>query len=503
MFTLDSLLLALTALFTPFNLFLLVVGVTFGIVIGILPGLGAPLAVTLILPFTFNLEPIQAFSLLLGAYNAAVYGGSITAITLGIPGSGAAAATLLDGYAMSRNHKGGKALGLSLASSVVGGLFSAICLFLIAPLLAQFALRFGPREYLAVGIFGIVIVGKVSGDDIWKGMIMACSGLFLTFIGLDQVNGTERFLFGSINLYDGLPLIPLLLGVYAFSEILIITEKSNGGSQYFPQFKLAMPRLRELKERWLLLLKSSSMGTLIGLIPGQGATIAAFMAYGEAKRKSATPENFGKGAEEGVIAPEAANNATIGGALIPTLTLGIPGSVVTAILMGALAMHGFAPGPKLFLEAPDLVYAIFIGLFTVNLLLLPIGSGAIMITAKLLKTPMTIITPLVLTLCFIGAYASQNSIFGVIVMLFSGMTGYILRKLEYPIVPLVLGFVIGPMIETSFRQSLVYTDGNVITFIQSPIANVIYIVLILSLLGEKLKAPHSKLRSIFFDRKAK
>jgi putative tricarboxylic transport membrane protein len=497
MFDLSAFLSALDQLVQPINLLLLLGGVTFGTIIGILPGLGAPVAITVSLPFTFYMTPIQAFSLLLGIYSSAIYGGSVSAVTLGIPGTAAAAATLADGFQLFKRGRGGEALGYALIASVIGGIFSTICLAFIAPVVASFAIKFGPREYFSIGVFGIVVVGRVAGENIWKGLIMACIGVFLSCWGIDPVNGSERYIFGIAYLYSGIPLVPFLLGLYAVSEILFNCELKFSRPVKAEGLIAKIPGVKTLNRFKAVLLRSSIIGTIIGIIPGEGATIAAFMAYGEAKRASKMPEEFGQGSVEGIMAPEAANNSTVGGALIPTLTLGVPGSAVTAILMGALAMHGLSPGPKLFQEAPDLMYSIFIGLFIINFLMLGVGIGAIRCAARIIKIPLNIINPVVLLVSLVGAYCANSSLFSVLIMVWSGLFGYLMRKLSFPLVPCVLGFVLGHMVEVSFRQSLSYTKGNWITFVQSPIAVSVYFLLFLFLVGGPLFA---KLRVKLFKR---
>lgn len=476
----DALIVAVTQLIQPFNILLFMVGITVGIIIGILPGLGPPIAITICLPFTFKLNSIQSFTLLLGLYSAAIYGGSISAITLGIPGTGAAAATIADGYRMFRRGRGGEALGYALAASVVGGLFSTVCLAFITPFLASFAMKFGPREYFAIGVFGMLVVGRVAGKSLTKGLIMGGIGIFLTTFGVDEINGNMRYTFGSYNLYDGLPLVPILVGLFAISESLLNCEKLITPTFDAKSLVSKMPSLKILNRLKGILLRSSVIGTVIGIVPGEGAAIGAFFGYSEAKRKSRTPEEFGTGIPEGIVAPETANNATIGGALIPTLTLGVPGSAAAAVLLGAFMIQGLNPGPKLFEESPEVMYSIFVGLFIINVLMLFIGQLAIRFAARIIAIPMRLIVPIVLLLCFVGAFCVNNDIFGVWVLLWIGLFGYIIRKLGFPVVPCCIGFVLGPMIETSFRQSIVISDGNVIKFFSSPIAGTIYFLLIIS-----------------------
>jgi putative tricarboxylic transport membrane protein len=474
----EALISACLQLIQPFNLFMLVLGVVLGIIVGIMPGLGPPLGIAISLPFTFYLTPIQAFSLLLGVYSGGIYGGSISAIILGIPGTAPAAATVMDGHPMFKKGKGGEALSYALIASVTGGVFSAVCLTLIAPMLAKIAIRFGPPEYFAMGLFGITVVGKVSGRSVLKGFISGAIGIFLTTLGIDPVNANLRFTFDNVNLYAGISFIPLLIGLFAIPEMLLKCEELLVRAKRSESLKVKMPGLRVLYRYRNIFLRSSIIGTIIGIVPAEGGAIGAFIGYGEAKRNSKHPDQYGTGIPEGIIAPETANNATIGGALIPTLTLGIPGSAAAAVLLGALMIQGFTPGPRLFTEAPELMYSIFVGLFIINGLLLLIGIGAIRFAVRVMNVPDKVIIPVVLLLCFIGAYSIKNSMFGVWIMLWTGLMGYLFRKFDFPVIPCVLGFVLGPIIEVSLRQSLTLSDGSWLIFATRPISIIVYFLLL-------------------------
>ncbi len=486
---LQALMTALTHLAQPVSLLLLVGGIVLGLVIGILPGLGPPIAIALALPFTFYLDTVPSLILLLGIYSAAIYGGSISAIAVGIPGTGAAIATVQDGHKMFKAGQGGEALGFSLTGSIIGGLFSVICLALISPLLAQLAAKFGPREYLAISVFGLVVVVRVAGKSLSKGLLMGGLGIFLTTWGLDELNGTERYTFGSYHLYEGLPLVPFLVGLFAMSEVMIGAERVLNKIEFSDSsLKVKLPGLRQLSRMKSVLLRSSIIGTIIGIIPGEGAAVGAFFAYSEAKRKSADPDKFGTGIPEGIVAPETANNATVGGALVPTLTLGVPGSPAAAVLLGALLIQGLAPGPRLFAERPDLMYSIFIGLFLINILMMFIGLIAIRFAAKLIMVPTSIILPTVMLLSFVGIYSVSNSFFNVGVLLGAGILGYVVRKLGYSIAPLSIGFVLGPILENALRQSMTIADGSIVEFFNTPIGLTIYAVLLLTICWDRITA---------------
>ena len=486
---LEALLLALTQLTQPASIVFIVGGVVLGLVIGILPGLGPPIAIALALPFTFYLDTVPSLLLLLGIYSAAIYGGSISAIAVGIPGTGAAIATVQDGHRMFKDGRGGDALGLSLTGSIIGGLVSVVCLAFIAPLLAELAVKFGPREYLAISVFGLVVVVRVAGASLAKGLLVGGLGIFLTTWGLDELNGTERYTFGSYHLYEGLPLVPFLVGLFAMSEVMIGAERALRTIE-FTQASLTvrLPGLKTLGKMKDLLFRSSIIGTVIGIIPGEGAAVGAFFAYSEAKRRSSDPGKFGTGIAEGIVAPEAANNATVGGALVPTLTLGVPGSPAAAVLLGAFLIHGLAPGPRLFSERPDLMYSIFIGLFIINILMMFIGLAAIRFAARLIMVPTAVIVPTVMLLSFVGIYSVSNSFFNVGVLLGAGILGYVVRKLGYSIAPLSIGFVLGPILENSLRQSLTIADGSVLEFFDTPIGLSIYAALALTILWAPVAA---------------
>ena len=480
---LDAVMLALSQLAQPISVVLLVVGISLGLVIGILPGLGPPIAIALALPFTFYLDPVPSLILLLGIYSAAIYGGSISAIAVGIPGTGAAIATVQDGHRMFKAGRGGEALGLSLTGSIIGGLVSVVCLAFISPLLAELAVKFGPREYLAVSVFGLVVVVRVAGLSLAKGLLVGGLAIFLTTWGLDELNGTERYTFGSYHLYEGLPLVPFLVGLFAMSEVLIGAERALQKIEFTQEsLSVKLPGLGTLGKMKDLLLRSSLIGTVIGIIPGEGAAVGAFFAYSEAKRRSKEPERFGTGIPEGIVAPETANNATVGGALVPTLTLGVPGSPAAAVLLGAFLIQGLAPGPRLFSERPDLMYSIFIGLFFINVLMMFIGLAAIRFAARLIMVPTAVIVPTVMLLCFVGIYSVSNSLFYVGVMLGAGILGYAVRKLGYSIAPLSIGFVLGPILENSLRQSLTIADGSAVEFFNTPIGLAIYAILAVTIL---------------------
>ena len=478
-----ALLSALGLLADPLTMILLVSGIVLGLMIGILPGLGPPIAIALALPFTFHMDTVPSMMLLLGIYSAAIYGGSVSAIAVGIPGTGAAIATVPDGNNMFRQGRGGEALGLSLTGSIIGGLFSAVCLALVAPYMAQLAARFGPREYLAISVFGLFVVVRVAGHSLPGGLLTGGIGLFLTTWGLDELNGTERYTFGTWHLYEGLPLVPFLVGLFAVSEVLIGAERAAHKAEFsLESLTVKLPGFKTLARMKDVILRSSVIGTIIGIIPGEGAAVGAFFAYSEARRRSTEPEKYGTGIPEGIVAPETANNATVGGALVPTLTLGVPGSPAAAVLLGALLIQGLTPGPRLFSDEPALMYAIFIGFFVINIMMMVTGLVTIRFAAQLIRVPVSVIVPTVLLLSFVGVYSVSNSFFNVSVLLGAGILGYIVRKLGYSIAPLSIGFVLGPILENALRQSLTIADGSALEFFNTPIGLTIYAMLALTIL---------------------
>lgn len=474
MFDVDAFVQATSQLWSLSNLAMMVIGVAVGIVVGVLPGLNAPLAIALALPFTFFLSAEASFALLLGVYNGGTFGGSITAVTLGIPGTASAAATVLDGHAMFRKGRGGLALMLALIASVFGGLVGSLVLMFLAPILGAFAMRFGPAEYFALGVFGVSVIGLVSGGGLLKGLLMGMLGIFLTTIGIDPVSGSTRFTFGAVNLYRGIPLIPILVGMFALPELMERAEHMAQRKFARMRVKVAWPERKLLWREKFNLMRSAVIGTLVGIMPGEGAAIGSFVSYGVTKRAAKDPASFGRGSEAGVVAAETANNATVGGALVPTLTLGIPGSPAAAVLLGALLVHGLEPGPRLFIEAPNLIYFVFAAMLLIQFIMLGLGRIAIGWAVQLVKVPDGVLIPSVLLLAFVGSYAALGSIYGVLVAVVSGIAGYVFRRYGFPVIPIVLGLVLGSMIEVNFRQSLTLSAGSYMVFLERPVTATIF-----------------------------
>lgn len=447
------------------------VGVALGIVFGALPGLTAVMGVALLIPLTFGFPPVTAFSALLGMYCGAIYAGSITAILVSTPGTAAAAATMLEGPKLTEKGQSLKALEMTTWASFIGGVFSCFVLTTIAPQLATFALDFSAPEYFALGFFGLTIVASLSEGALLKGCISACLGLLIAMIGMDPLSGDMRMTFGSINLMSGVALVPALVGLYALSQVLVTLESTLKGT-VLNAADISRKGI-SLKEFWFCrkaLTLGSIIGTFVGIIPATGSGTASFAAYSETKRHSKTPEEFGNGSLEGIAATESANNAVTGGALIPLLTLGVPGDVVTAIMLGALMIQGLTPGPLLFHEQGTLVYSIFIALFLSNLFMLICGLGAVRLFAKIVQIPGGILMPIVSTLCVVGAYALNNSNFDLVSLIFFGGLGYILTKASIPLAPLLLAMILSGIIETNFRRAMSLFNNDFTVFFTRPIS---------------------------------
>ena len=436
------------------HLLVVLVGTVAGLVIGSLPGLSAVSGVALLLPFTFTMDPAQGLIMLSAVYMSAEYGGSISAILIDTPGTSGAACTILDGTPMTRQGHAQEALYISLLGGTVGGLFGALVLIFLTQPLAKASLLLGPSEIFWVAVAGLGLVASLSGDNILKGLLGTALGIGMTLIGQDIVTGDMRFTF-DYRLVGGIPLVPALLGLFTVASVLNLLEQPNETVAPLHLRRGALlhviARMAKMK---LLLLWSSVLGTIIGIIPGAGASISAFVAYAEAKRISKHPEEFGKGSWEGVAAPETANNAVVGGALVPLLALGIPGSGSAAIMFGALAVHGIMPGPRLFTERAELAYTFMIGLIFTVMAMLLVGLATIRWSSLIVRAPRTMMVPGVLVLAVIGAYGLSNSVFDVYVLVAVGLAGYVLAKLDVPLVTVALGLVLGRLMEESYQQAV-------------------------------------------------
>ncbi len=474
-------------LFSIFN-FSSISAISFGLIIGLLfgaiPGISGTMAISILLPLTFYISPLVGIPMLLGIYKAAIYGGSITAILLNTPGAPPAVCTAMDGYPLTQQGKAGKALNASLVGSVFGDTFSNILLICVAAPISYVALEIGPVEQFCLIILSLSVVGSISGNSIVKGLICACFGILLSSIGVSGVSGAIRFTFGTDYLLSGIALIPMVIGLLCLPEI--ISQVSNSAKDVIVRnFDLKSENGRltfaEFKSNIGLMLRSSVIGSIIGALPGLGASPAAFMAYSEAQRKSSHPELFGKGSIEGVIAPETANNATTGSAMIPLLTLGIPGDDITAILMGAFLIQGLTPGPSIFFEHTNIVYGIFGSLIVCDVLLYVIAKFGFRFWIKVVELPRYIIFSVVTVLAFLGTYSINQSMFDIVCLITFGVIGYLMRVFQFSAGALIIGFILGPILEKSYDQTMTLSDGSYAIFYQRPIAFILLLITLCSI----------------------
>ncbi len=435
-------------------------GIVIGVVAGAIPGMSATMAVALTLPFTFALQPITGILLLLGVYKGGIFGGSIPAILIKTPGTPASSATILDGYPMAEKGQAGKALGMALYASCTADLISNLALILFAGWLASFALSFGPPEFFTLILFSLSIIAGVSGDSLIKGLLSAAFGLLLATVGLDLVYGTNRFTFNDANLMGGLNFIAVLIGLFAIPEIIAYARQPKTGDGTVTALGDQHVTFAEYRRCFRSIIRGSFIGVFLGSIPGIGAAPAAFLSYSEARRNSPNKKNFGKGEIEGVAASEAGNNGVCGATLIPLLALGVPGDVITAIVIGAFMVHGLQPGPMMFVANANIIYALFLGLILSSVLLFVVGSVAIRFFRYIADVPRSVLMPSVLILCVFGVFAVNNSIFDVAVMFAMGWLGYFMMRNNIPAAPFLIAFILGPLLEDNFRQAMLMSNGD-------------------------------------------
>jgi len=463
----------------PANLGFLLAGTVVGIFAGAMPGLSSTVGLALVLPVTFGLDPTPALLMMVSLYMAAQYGGSITAIAIGVPGSSPALATTFDGYPMSRRGEAGRALGISLFASVCGGVLGTLLLIGALAPLARVALSFGPEESFGLGLLGLSIVANLVSKDPVKGIASALLGLVFFVVGLDVLTGSPRLTFGSTSLMDGFSLVPMLIGFFALAEAFeTIADRSRADRSGAIHGKL--PRWSELAGLWPSILRGSAIGGAIGAIPGAGATIASIVAWNEEKRASKHPERFGAGAPEGIAAPEAANNACVGAAMIPLLALGIPGSASAAVLLGGFNVQGLSPGPLLLDEHGPLVYALYAGLLVSVIFMLAVGLAGIPVWTRVVRLRPGVLMPIVVGMSLVGTFALRGNPFDAWAALFFGVLGFVMLRRGFPLVPAVLGLILGPMIETNYRRALTLSSGSHATFIHSPICFVLIVLAVAS-----------------------
>lgn len=459
---------------SPLNLMIVILGVTAGLFIGAMPGLGSVNGVAIVLPLTFIVPPASAIILLAAIYYGAMYGGAISSILLGIPGASTAVATTFDGRPMAQQGKAGLALIAAAVASFVGGTISVVLFTLFAVPLADLALAFGPAEEFTLVLMAFTTFVGLGGDDVFKTIVMICLGLVLSTVGLDLISGQPRLIFGDLpGFYSGISFLVLAIGVYGVGEVLYTIESSRKSPAVTPA-RLSFAELRagllQMNRLWKTMSFGSVLGFFVGILPAAGATPAALMSYGMAKTMSKRPESFGKGNIEGVAAPETANNAASTGSLLPMLTLGIPGSPTTALLLGGMVMWGLVPGPMLFIESPDFVWGLISSLYTANFAALLINIALIPLFVWALRMPFSVLCALVLVLCIVGGFAPSQKMHDVWLIAGFGVVGYLLRKADYPLAPLVLALVLGPLMEKSFRQSLIGAQGDLMVFFERPLS---------------------------------
>ena len=475
---LNHLLLGFSVALQPANLLYCFLGVVIGTLVGVLPGLGPVAAMSLLLPATFHTSPVASIIMLSGIYYGAMYGGSTTSILVNIPGEAASVMTCIDGYQMARNGRAGPALGISAFGSFIAGTIGILGLILIAPPLVDFALKFGPAEYFSLMVLGLMILTFLTSTSMVRALMMAAFGLVVGTMGLDNISGLARFTFNIPELLDGVGLVPVVMGLFGISEVLLNIEMRVKREVFTTKVKGLLPSLEDWGKSIWSILRGTILGFFLGILPGGGAVIASFVSYAIEKRVSKHPEEFGKGAIEGVAAPEAANNSAAQGAFIPLLTLGIPSNVVMAMLLGALIIHGVTPGPLLLAQHPQLFWGVVASMYVGNALLLALNLPLIGMWVQLLKVPYSILFPIIILFCLLGSYSINNSTTDVAIMLVFGVIGYLMKKLSLEAAPMVLAFVLGPMMETALRQALIKSKGSFSIFFTRPISATCLIIAI-------------------------
>ena len=478
-----NILLGLTTVFLPSNLLAILVGTVIGLLIGALPGLSATMAIAILVPITFAFPPETGISMLAALYLAAMYGGSISAILIRTPGTPAAAATVLDGYPMAQQGKAGRALSISLGASFLGGVISSVCLLTVAPVLGRVALEFGPVEIAAVATLGMTIIASLSQESTVKGIISGATGLMLSTVGMDPITGNPRFTFGMIELFSGISFTVALIGLFSIPQVLRLLENDLGPAETGIISDQVRPSWKILRGLLPTILRSTGIGIFVGLTPGTGGDTACWFAYNEAKRFAPEEEKakFGHGSDYGIAAPESSNNAVAPAALIPTISLGIPGSSSTAVLLGGIMGHGIMPGPTLMVEHAKVAYTLIWAMFFANFTMYFIGLYITRVAVFITRVPAKVMASAITVFCVVGAYAINDSMFDVYLMVLFGILGYIMDKVKVPVAPLVVGLILGQMLDVSIHQSLIISGGSWWVFLQSPVAASLLGLAVLSL----------------------
>jgi putative tricarboxylic transport membrane protein len=461
-------------------------GVFIGIIFGALPGLTSTMTIAVFVPFTFGMDIIISFSFLIGLYMGAVYGGSISAIMVNIPGTPSSIATTLDGYEMCKKGEAGKAIGMATISSGIGGIISILILALFAPIVASFALNFSAQEFVGIALLGLSIIALISPGNMVKGLIAGVLGLMIGIVGIDNITAYPRFIFGQTELTTGVNIIPVMIGVYGLTEMFIQIIEIDTRERVVQKIKNIIPNFKEILTLWPTYLRCSIIGVFVGAIPAAGGSIASLVAYGQEKRFSSSGNKMGTGCLQGVAAPETANNASTGGALIPMLTLGIPGDPMTAVLMGALIINGLRPGPMLFRDQMPFVSTIFISASLAIFLMVIIGLVGARYFAKLISLQKEYLIPIILLLCLIGSYGMRDSLFDVFIVIIAGILGFFLRRCGFSPAPLVLGLILGPIFERNLRRAMILSRGDWTTFITRPISLILLMITMIVLFGPSI-----------------
>ena len=467
----------------PQNLLYCFLGVLAGTLVGVLPGIGPVTGIALLIPITFGMNPTSAVIMLAGIYYGAMYGGSTTSILIKTPGESASVMTSIDGYALAKQGRAGAALGMSAVSSFIGGTLSVLGLMLIAPLMVRVALKFGPPEYCALMLFGLTLVTRLAGDSMAKAVQMALLGLIIGTVGIDPIGGAQRFTFGQTALLDGLDFVAVAMGLFALAEVLNNVDGTLNQAVVKAKLRNLWPSRRDFAESWGAIGRGSLIGFLVGSLPGAGATLASFMAYAAEKKASKRPERFGKAAIDAVAATEGANNAATGGAMVPMLTLGIPSSATTAIMLGAMLIYGLQPGPQLINRDPRFFWGVIASMYIGNLMLVILNLPLVGLFASLLRVPYRLLLPLIVLFTALGAYAIANNVSDMWIMIAFGVLGFFLQKYGYPAAPVVLGLVLGPLVETYFAQAMSLAAGDYSIFLRRPGSAAILTVTALSVLA--------------------
>lgn len=475
-----------SAFLDPYLLALILGTTVLGVIIGVLPGLGATTGAALLLPFTLTMDSVHAISVLATIYVSATFAGSITAILINTPGTSAAAATTFDGYPLAQRGEAGRALGVAVVSSTVGGVFSVAVLCVAAPLLARVAYEFRPPEYFALTLFGLSMLASISAGGAVKNLIGGVFGVWLATIGAERATGIERFMFGNYELYEGLAFVPVFIGLFAMSELLVQSKLANRIADTVAMKAVKLPTKEDYRRIWRTILRSCGIGTFIGILPAEGATVASMIGYAEARRWSRNKEEFGKGAVEGIAGAEAANNAATGGAMVPTMVLGIPGSGTTAVILVGLMVHGLRPGPYLFTEQVDKVYQIFGAMLLANIMFMAMGLYAAKVFARISLVPTPILWPVVFALSVIGAYALNAALLDVWIVLIFGVIGFFARRHGFAVAPIAVGLILGEMVETNLQNSLKMFEGQWWLIAVQPLAALFLVLAVLGLCGQWL-----------------